>query len=172
MNILPKGRTENITEQDLGGELLIYDLAANRALNLNETSARVFRACDGQTSFEELKDKYQFTDELIFLTLEKLHGENLLEDEIITPFAGLSRREVIKKVGLGTMVALPVVSGMIAPTAIQAASGCATPNNITATNQNCASFSCTNFCVAVYGAGTTSNGCTQIGSNVSCACCT
>ena len=122
MNILPKGRTTNITEQELNGELLVYDLINNKALSLNETSKRVFQSCDGQTSFEELKDKYQFTDDLIFLTLEKLHGENLLESEVKTPFAGLSRREVIKRVGLGTMVALPVISGLIAPTAASAAS--------------------------------------------------
>ena len=130
MNILPKGRTENITEQDLGSELMIYDLAANRALNLNETSKRVFQSCDGQTSFDELKEKYQFTDDLIYLSLEKLHSANLLEGEITTPYAGLSRREVIKRVGLGTMIALPVISGLIAPMAARAASGGEAPNSL------------------------------------------
>lgn len=55
MNKLPKAGTENLVEQNLGAQTLIYDLLTHKAFNLNETSSIVYKACDGKTSFDELK---------------------------------------------------------------------------------------------------------------------
>ena len=131
MNKLPRSRTADIVVQSLGNEVLIYDLKSHLAYNLNETSSVVYLACDGETSFDELRSKSNFTDYLIFLALEGLNKENLLEsDSYRSPFAGLSRREVIKKVGLAAMITLPVITKLIAPTAATAASRttCVAPN--------------------------------------------
>ena len=56
---------------------------------------------------------------------------NLIENisEISTPFKGVSRRDVIRRVGLSTVAALPIIVAISAPTATQAASGC-TANDI------------------------------------------
>lgn len=125
MKKLPKAKDQNILVQDLNDEVLIYDLIANKAFCLNQTSAIVFSACDGQTTFAELKRKHQFTDDLIFLALDELKRESLLEDEAYqSPFTGMTRREVAKKVGLATMIALPVISSLLAPTAAAAQSTC------------------------------------------------
>lgn len=125
MNILPKTRNENIIMQDVGDEILIYDTITNQAFSLNETSAKVFNACDGVQTFDKLKSKYQFTDDLIYLALDELKAKNLLDAaaNYQTPFGGMNRREVIRKVGLATMIALPLISSIIAPKAINAASG-------------------------------------------------
>jgi hypothetical protein len=125
MNILPKARTENLVEQNLGTEILIYDLNIHKAFNLNETSSIVYKACDGKASFDELKRQYKFTDDFIFLALDELKKNNLLANNTSyqSPFSGTNRREVIKRVGLATMFALPLITGLIAPTAAQAASG-------------------------------------------------
>ena len=45
--IAPKARKENLVVQESNGEVLIYDLDTNKAFCLNETSALVWQACDG-----------------------------------------------------------------------------------------------------------------------------
>lgn len=124
MNTLPKARTENLVEQNLDKEILIYDLLTDKAFNLNETSTIVYQACDGKTTFAELRRKHKFTDEFVFLALDELKRNDLLAKEAVytSPFADTNRREVIKKVGLASMFVLPIISGLIAPKAINAAS--------------------------------------------------
>lgn len=133
---LPKARTTDIIEQEAGGELMIYDLQTNIAYTLNETLKNVYKACGKQT-FKELKREHKFSDDLIHFSLAELSASNLIEDYNANHFAGFSRREVIKKVGLATMVALPVIAGITAPKAAQAASGCVVANAaVSATRQN------------------------------------
>lgn len=145
---LPQARTSDIIEQEADREILIYDLRNNKAYTLNETLKIVYKAC-GEQTFEDLKRKYKFSDDLIHFSLAELSANNLIENYQTGYFAGLSRREVIKKVGLATMVALPVIAGLTAPQAAQAASGCVAangvvtttitnPSNNTTTNQNAA----------------------------------
>lgn len=124
-NPLPPARCTDTVVQELGKELLIYDLAAHKAYSLNETSSVIFQACDGETTFDELKRRHQYPDELIFLALDELKKQNLLAEpeNYHSPLAGISRREVVRRVGLATMFALPVISTLIAPTAANAASG-------------------------------------------------
>lgn len=125
---LPKTRTDNLLEQNLDKETLIYDLTADKAFNLNETSTIVYRACCQNLTFKELKRESKLTDELIYLALDELKRNDLITDEnYVSPFAGMSRREVIKNVGLASMVALPVITGLVTPTAANAASNCPDP---------------------------------------------
>ena len=149
---LPKSRTENIVVQNLNDETLIYDLTTHKAFCLNETSAKVFNACDGETTFEELKNKFRFTDEIIYLSLDELKENNLIKTEYVSPFAGMSRREVVKKIGLTSLIALPMISSLVAPPAAHAQSGggsCSTPpfapgcssGTTGITGQNCAASS-------------------------------
>lgn len=125
---LPKIRTENLLEQNLKNETLIYDLVIDKAFNLNETLTIVYKACHEMTTFDELKRKHKFTDEFIFLALDELKRNNLLADQnYISPFAGMSRREAIRKAGLASMIVLPLIVGLSAPSAAHAASsGCRT----------------------------------------------
>lgn len=125
---LPKAQTEGLIEQEIDKELLIYNLQSSKAYALNETSKNVFKACDGITSFEDLKQKHKYTDDLIFLTLDELKKNDLLESSYKSPFAGMKRREVIRKVGLASMIALPVIASLSAPTAAMAQSACMAPN--------------------------------------------
>jgi hypothetical protein len=120
---LPLARTENIVMQEVGDDLLIYDLIINKAICLNRTSAIVYRACDGKTPFDELKRRSNFTDELIFLALDELRKVSLLPREYESPLAGLTRREAIKKAALTSIIALPVITTITAPKAVQAQSG-------------------------------------------------
>lgn len=119
---LPQAKFENIVVQQLRDETLIYDLIINKAYCLNETAAKVFNACDGQTSFEEFKRRHQFTDDLIYLTLNELKTNNLIENYQIQHFAEMNRRELVRKIGLASLIALPVISSLVAPTAATASS--------------------------------------------------
>ena len=120
---LPKARTANLLEQNLKNETLIYDLVTDKAFNLNETLSIVYKACDGETTFDELKREHKFSDDFIYLALDELEKENLLAEKYESKFKGLSRREVIRKVGLASIIALPLIIGITAPLAAHAASG-------------------------------------------------
>lgn len=140
MRKLPKSRDENIVVQNLETEVLIYDILMDTAYCLNETSAKVFNHCDGKTSFDELKQKFKLTDEVIYLALDELKKHNLLVEEYASPFAGMTRREAVRRVGLTTFAALPLIATVVAPTAANAASGntCTTGICIAAGQNVCA----------------------------------
>lgn len=129
-NIKPVSRKGNIVVQEYGKEILVYDLIENKAFSLNETSALIWQLCDGDKTVaeiaENLSGKYDsaISEDFVWLALEQLKKDSLLENssEISADFGGLSRREVIRKVGFATLVALPLVSSLIAPMAIQATS--------------------------------------------------
>lgn len=139
MKIFPKTRTTNTLVQELENELLVYDLKTNKAFCLNETSANVFQLCDGTKSVADISDlmsrklKTLVSEDFVRLALNELKKDNLLEnsDELKDFFAGMSRREMVKKVGLASMIAFPVISSVVAPSAANAASGgsvgCASP---------------------------------------------
>jgi hypothetical protein len=127
----PLGRKDNIVVQQLEGELLIYDLGINKAFCLNQTSALIFQLCDGTRTVSEIsriisqKLKTLVNEDFVRLALDGLQKDNLLEkaEDSSEHFMGLSRREIVKKIGLASMVALPVIMHVTAPTAAQAQSG-------------------------------------------------
>jgi hypothetical protein len=133
MHNLPIARHQNVVVQELGKQILIYDLNTHKAFNLNETSSIVYQSCDGKTTLEELKLRTKFTEEIIFLALDELKKENLIEENqpYNSPFSGMSRREAIRKVGLASMIALPVISSLVAPTSAMAQSGGFVPGSRT-----------------------------------------
>ncbi|MBX7173256.1 MAG: hypothetical protein K1X72_19965 [Pyrinomonadaceae bacterium] len=119
---LPPARTADIVMQELEKEILVYDLKVNKAFNLNETSAIIYSACNGKTTFDELKAEHKFTDDLIYLALDGLKKVNLLDEDYNSPFINISRRTAVRQVGLATMIALPFIASLTAPTAAHAAS--------------------------------------------------
>lgn len=129
--IFPKSVTEDLVIQEASGDVLIYNVKTNRAHALNQTSALVWQMCDGTKSVDEISQslgketKSPANEDLVWLTLRQLQENNLIVDsEVIkAKFDGLSRREAIRRVGLASMIALPVISSVIAPTAAHAASG-------------------------------------------------
>jgi hypothetical protein len=162
MKTLPTAQTANIVVQEMNGEILIYDLSTNKVFCLNETSAQIYRSCDGKTTFAELKEKFNFDEDFIFLALDELKRLNLLQQtqNYRSSLAGMSRREAVKKVGLGTLLALPVITSLVAPQAIQAQSIC---------GLSCMDSSVCDFpCPACVGTGVCSNditiNCSIIGS--------
>lgn len=130
--VKPVSRKSKLVIQEFGNEILIYDLIENKAFSLNETSALIWQICDGSKTISEIANQISqklnstVNEDFVWLALEQLKKDNLLENnsDIIAPFEDLSRREVIRKVGLASLVALPVISSLIAPAAVSAQSGC------------------------------------------------
>lgn len=159
----PLARKADIVVQEFGNEILIYDLNINKAFALNATASIVWQNCNGTNSINGIADQLSIkfktiiTDDFVWMTLEQLKKENLIEIETLefTPFKGLSRREMVRKVGLSSLIALPIISSLIVPTAINAASGCFPLTNNANENPNgCAcdtNSDCTSTCCGVSG---------------------
>ena len=141
----PIARKDELVIQELAEEVLVYDLRVNKALCLNQTSALIWQNCDGEKNISEIVGDvekqlgYVLGEEVVWFALSQLEKENLLANDERLPdrFDGLSRRDVIKKIGLTSMVALPVISSMIAPMAVHAQSCVGTDSPCTASAQCC-----------------------------------
>ncbi len=126
----PKFRQSDLVTQQVKKEMLIYDLRNNKAFCLNETAAAVWQKCDGKTTLIEitleLRDELgdSVTNEFLTVALEQLFRDKLLETdtEFAKIFSGISRREMIRRVGQSSLVALPIVTSLVAPTASNAQS--------------------------------------------------
>jgi hypothetical protein len=128
----PISRQENLVVQNLDDEILIYDLIGNKAYCLNQTSALIWQACDGKRSVAEITDLLkkqlgsEVKEDVVWLALDMLSKENLIRDNyrLGEKFSGLSRREAIRKIGLSSLIALPLITSLIAPLAVHANSAC------------------------------------------------
>ncbi len=130
MSRYPQARTKDIIVQEMKDELLVYDLKTDKALCLNETAEIIWKMCDGKTSISEISLKMSeilgkaVTEEIVWLAVDKLREDNLLSnfDYVHTKFNGMSRRQVIRKIGFASVIALPIVSSITAPLASNAQS--------------------------------------------------
>ena len=130
MKTFPKSRKSNIVVQELDKELLIYDLSNNKAFCLNESLILVWQYADGRNSVTDIsillsrKLKTKVSEEFVQFGLDQLKKDNLLENgtEFEINFNGLNRRQIIKKIGFASMITLPLISSVVAPTSAMAAS--------------------------------------------------
>ena len=120
-SLMPIARKEGLVIQEMPDEVLVYDLETNKAHCLNQTAASVWKSCDGISSITEIKTKLEkefkttIPEDFIWLALDQLSKDKLLEKEIETKISGMSRRDVIKKIGFASMAALPVVAMLSFP---------------------------------------------------------
>jgi hypothetical protein len=127
--MVPLARADGVLVRELAGEAVVYDLHRNQAHCLNLTAAVVFRHCDGRRSVEEIAA--QLHDELglpadaslVRMALERLDQARLLEWSPVEP-PEPSRREVVRRLGLGLSVLLPAVTSILVPAPAEAAVTC------------------------------------------------
>lgn len=130
----PRARTNGLVVQEVPNEVLVFDMETNEAHCLNETAAMVWKYCDGKTSVPEIagilgeNKGSAVSDDLVWLAVDQLNEHRLLEAEVTTKFAGQSRREVLRKIGLASMVALPIIASMAAPRSVLANVSCVCNN--------------------------------------------
>jgi len=146
--MVPQARHDRLVVQKLGDETIIYDEQRNHIHRLNQTAALVWRHCDGRRTAGDLALVVQgelgspVTEEMIWLALDRLEKEHLLQDRLVRPEEALqiTRRQMLRKAALvgGATLLLPVVQSMVAPTPAMALSlGCATRGQTTQPGRPC-----------------------------------
>ncbi len=124
----PLARRDGLLIRELPGELLVYERDEHRAHCLNGTAAAVFKNADGTRTVADLAlliappGERGEGEAVVAEALACLADAGLLEDG---PAAGRwSRREVVRRVGIGTALLLPVVASVVAPSPAEAAASC------------------------------------------------
>ena len=132
----PVARKTGLVIQEVPEEVLVYDLDTNKAHCLNKTAALVWKSCDGTRSVPEIAAYVgslageSVTDDFVWLAVDQLNENDLLEKEIQADLKGLSRRDLIKRIGLTSMVALPVIASLVAPPTALAVGSCNCLNSL------------------------------------------
>jgi hypothetical protein len=145
----PLARKEGLVVKEVSGEVLVYDLDRDKAHCLNQTAALVWKYCDGHTSVARIaksleQDLHAPVDQkVVWYALLQLGKDHLLEERLVPPaiMAGLNRRDMIRALGLAAVVAVPVVTSIVAPTPAQAAT-CGAQGDPCTIGPQCCSGSC------------------------------
>ncbi len=150
---LPRARKDKLVTTELGGEKLIYDERRDKAHCLNRTAAIVWEHCDGRTTVAEMARALEretgaaASSEMVWLALRQLERSHLLEEPVASPaqIAGMSRREMVRRLGIAAAVTIPLVTTIVAPTAAEAAS-CAGFHQSCEVTPCCPGFNCDGIC--------------------------
>lgn len=148
LEFLPLARTIGIVTKEVDDEVLVYDRERDRAHCLNMSAGALWRLCDGKTSTLDLaksleqKTGARLNERVIWLGLEELRRNHLLDESVLWPeqmdaAKGMSRREAVRRIGVGAAIGLPIVLSITAPTAAQAAQSCAGQCRPCKTNADC-----------------------------------
>jgi hypothetical protein len=131
VKLRPTARKKNLVVQEMPDEVLVYDMESNKAHCLNQSAATVWRACNGKNTISDIvgefeaKGRGKVSEDFVWLAIDQLGESSLLDGDIVAKFAGRSRRQVIKTVGLASMVAVPLVASLVAPQNALASVSCA-----------------------------------------------
>jgi len=143
--------------EDVADEVLVYDLEHHHAHCLNPTAAFVWKKCDGKTSVSRIAELLAHKEgtpidlDIVWLALDQLRKSKLLIEHSgvmahITS-QSVSRREIMRRIGVGAVVALPVITSLVAPTPAQAATCQPTGAPCTTPAQCCSGLCPSGTCV-------------------------
>ena len=125
---MPRSRVDQLVVQELPGEVLVYDLESHKAHCLNETASFVWRRCDGETTMEAVASALHdekglpADEEIVRIAITQL-GKAKLVDLPKNSRIDANRRQALKRIGLvgGAAAMLPLITSIVAPTAVSAA---------------------------------------------------
>lgn len=146
----PRARQEGLVVEELPGEVLVYDSDSDKAHCLNQTAALVWKYCDGKTTVSKMArhlerdlNTSKVDEKIVQYALEQLSKDHLLEESFVPPalLGGMTRRQMVRALGIGAVVAVPLVTSIVAPTA-HAATSCLPPGQPCATSAACCSGLC------------------------------
>ena len=149
---LPMMRRQGLIIDEILDEVLVYDLDRDKAHCLNKTAALIWRQCDGKTRPKEMARRLQIeldascNEDLVWVALRQLATLHLLEESVSLPrrFAGMSRRQMIRNLGVAAAVAVPLVTSIVAPTVAQAATCIASGQTCNPIKLCCSPLGCNN----------------------------
>lgn len=125
IEVTPKSLSgDPLIVEELGAELMIYDQKRNQAFCLNQKAALVFQYCDGKTTVAGIAARLTqrlgepVGEKVVQFALQSLSQDGLLEPLDFPPIvaAGMTRREVMQKIGVRAAVALPLVTALMVAT--------------------------------------------------------
>jgi hypothetical protein len=130
METFPRARRNKLVIQELPDEVLVYDQERDKAHCLNQTAAKVWKHCDGQTDVATIaarlgEELHSPVDErVVWFALDQLSRDSLLEAPVTSPafMAGMTRRQMVRAMGFAAAIAVPVISSIVAPTTAHAVS--------------------------------------------------
>lgn len=138
---VPIARSSGLVIQEVPDEVLVYDVDNDKAHCLNQTAAMIWKWCDGKNSVSDIarllgaKSGETVSDDLVWLAIDQFNENNLLEKQMRAEFAGQSRRDAIKKIGMAAVIGLPIVASLVAPRSAMAAVSCVCNNDADCTAQ-------------------------------------
>jgi hypothetical protein len=144
----PLARQTGLIIEDLPDEVLVYDSDRDSALCLNRTAASVWKRCDGKTTPARLarliEKEFRITggDEVVSLALGQLEESHLLIGKAPVPVPRISRRELVRRLGIAAAV-VPVITLILVPTA-RAQATCTQNQGSCVTDGDCCSGCCLN----------------------------
>lgn len=149
-SIYPKARKSNLLTSTVGPETIVYDTAADKASCLDKLAAAVWNACDGESDTASIlqvlrNSGYQGANEqIILMAIDQLGRAGLLEASFkieARKRQNLSRRAMLQLLGAKAAAVLPVITTIVVPPAVHAASLRPPGARCTSTSQ-CASGYC------------------------------
>jgi hypothetical protein len=152
MQKMPQTRRGGLIVKELDSETLIYDQKRNKAHCLNNTAAKVWKYCDGETTIAEACSSLSrdcgtpIDEKLVWYAVDQFSQDHLLEEETdlsTLVIAGMSRRQMVRTLGLAAVVALPLVTSIVVPAPAQAAT-CKATGTACASGAECCSGVCSN----------------------------
>jgi hypothetical protein len=157
---IPSARNNGLVVQRLEGEVLVYDTERHTAHCLNHNAALIWEHCDGKRTASQLSELLQSAngnpkttskekEELVWVALDQLDKSHLLDGPVIRPEItnGMTRRQLMKAAGIAALIAVPVVSTIVAPKAAEAATCLASGQGCTISSQCCSGLCSAGACV-------------------------
>jgi len=127
----PRARRSGLVVRKLGDETVVYDVERHLAHCLSPLIARIWRACDGQSSMEEIAEAAARGEgeepgrDAVVVALRRLARARLLEDRSAGSAMMGRRREAVRRIaGLSALALVTIAT----PTPLHAAS--CTPSSI------------------------------------------
>jgi|SRR6185312_5640879 len=159
----PPTRRHGLIVCELEDETLVYDRENDEAHCLNQTAALVWKHCDGVLSVAEISRllehelQEKVDEQIVWLALSQLKKKRLLAAPLRPSSPPISRREMAHKLAHAAVIALPLITTIIAPTPASAGScsncgpptaiccpaGCPCQNGMICCTGTCSSGSCT-----------------------------
>lgn len=174
--VVPAARSEGLLVERVGDETVIYDAETKQAHCLKSLAAAVFDCCDGSTSVAQAATTASgrlgtsVSEDDVTEALRQLEQLRLVEVPLVVLQSvdggdGVSRREVLRRIGLAGVAATgaTMITSIAVPGLALAASGVPTGCSGCNKNSDCTSGHC---CQSNAGKSCNQNCC--VGSNNSC----
>ena len=150
----PLARKQGLVVKEVCNEILIYDTERDKAHCLNQSAALVWKYCDGRRDASSIARVMErelnvtIDEQVVWFALMQLEKDNLLETKLAPPslLAGMNRRQMMRTLGVATAVAVPLVTSIVAPTAVQAVSCAPTGASCTSSAECCSGLCNTGTC--------------------------